>query len=150
MISKNSFLYWQIPAKIIVMVALFFSMIVHTAISLLYGESCILNSGVAFGIGDRTLAILLQSVTLILILFWFYKSRKELRPGLFLILIAGISNLIDRLNDWYVCDYIDLNRALPIFADSFPIFNINDIIISIGVVYLIVLIIKDEFYSREK
>ena len=54
------------------------------------------------------------------------------------LLFGGIiGNLFDRILRGYVIDYISLN----IFNYSFPIFNIADIAITIGVILMIVYIL---------
>ena len=54
-----------------------------------------------------------------------------------LILSGSIGNLIDRVFRGYVIDFIDVNLF------NFPNFNIADIAITLGIIYLIVLVIID-------
>lgn len=66
-----------------------------------------------------------------------YKSTSSM-INIFLIMIisGGISNLIDRIFRGYVVDYIDINQIF-----KYPIFNIADISIVLGVILLIIYII---------
>jgi signal peptidase II len=58
-------------------------------------------------------------------------------------LISGIGcNLYERLHFGYVRDFIKLN-----FID-FPVFNISDIFINIGVIALIFIIIKNKYLKK--
>ena len=82
-------------------------------------------------------------VTIIAIVFSIIKQIKNISTiTLFWLsmLTAGISsNLFERLAFGYVRDYFKLN-----FID-FPVFNISDIFINIGVIALIITIIKKNF-----
>lgn len=49
-----------------------------------------------------------------------------------MILGGGISNLLDRVFRGYVVDYIDINYLI-----KYPIFNLADILIVIGVLLII-------------
>lgn len=49
-----------------------------------------------------------------------------------MIISGGLSNLIDRLSRGYVVDYIDINQIF-----NYPVFNIADICVVIGVILLI-------------
>lgn len=49
-----------------------------------------------------------------------------------MVISGGISNLIDRVFRGYVVDYIDINEII-----SYPIFNIADISVFIGVILII-------------
>ena len=67
-------------------------------------------------------------------------KRKKLDnityAGLILILAGGMSNMIDRIFNGYVIDFIDVN----IF--NFPHFNIADISIVVGIIILFITIFK--------
>lgn len=97
------------------------------------------NRGAAFGIlkNQRLLFIL---VTLSFIFFLVYLYQKELKKTLIdkLTLIAllggSIANLIDRIFLHYVTDFIALD-IIPFY--KFPVINIADIFISLGIICLI-------------
>lgn len=101
--------------------------------------SLLKNYGGLFGIpllGGMTLQLLLF-VFIFLTWIWatFNKSLFLLSLCMTLILAGGMSNLIDRLKWGYVIDYID--------TGFWPVFNIADACISLGVVILIGLVLLD-------
>jgi len=99
------------------------------------------NQGAAFNIfdGQKIFLIAFAIVAIIGILYYVIKHINNFScMGLFLvsILISGIfNNMIERTMMGYVRDFIKLN-----FID-FPVFNISDIFINIGVFGLIILLL---------
>lgn len=94
------------------------------------------NSGIAFGLNLPEAFLIITTIFLILSLtVWFIRSwqaNNKFEASLFfLILLGGYSNLIDRFSYNFVVDYIDLQ--------IWPIFNIADILIVVGVMILIIL-----------
>lgn len=95
------------------------------------------NYGAAFSIlSTHTHLLIAISVTVLLsVLLYIYRNLSEFsHSDLFFsaLLSAGIiCNLIERLLDGYVTDYISLNFVI------FPIFNISDIYITVGSFFLI-------------
>lgn len=61
-----------------------------------------------------------------------------------MIISGGLSNLIDRLSRGYVVDYIDINQIF-----NYPVFNIADICVVIGVILLIGCIIVQTIKRQE-
>lgn len=57
---------------------------------------------------------------------------------------GGLSNLIDRICRGYVVDYIDINKII-----EYPIFNIADIAIVIGIIIMIIFILKETIKKQE-
>ncbi|MCS6908616.1 MAG: signal peptidase II [Anaerolineales bacterium] len=91
------------------------------------------NSGAAFGIlqGFGGLFMVLAIVVALMIVFYFPKVPRRdwsLRLALGLQLGGAVGNLIDRLRHGYVTDFISVG--------TFPVFNIADSSISIGVAIL--------------
>ena len=88
------------------------------------------------------LIIVISVLALIVILRYsnsFQKNKKNFIA--FSLLIGGIcGNLADRLFFGYVRDFLDFR----IFSYDFPIFNLADSFIVIGVILLIIAIIKGE------
>lgn len=83
------------------------------------------------------------------IIFYLYKNKINSRVekiGYALLLGGAIGNLIDRIIYGYVIDFLDFN----IFGYNFPIFNIADICIVIGIFIIIVMQVKGEFYNDNK
>lgn len=100
------------------------------------------NNGAAWGIfaGKQTLLILVTGAMMLAILaaMIFYRSRLS-RPefvALVLVLAGGIGNLIDRVGQGYVVDFIRFS-----FWKTFPIFNVADICVTTGVVLLVLCIL---------
>lgn len=92
------------------------------------------NSGAAFGMGQNLSFIftILAIVVAFAILLYYPQIPSEdwpLRTALALQFGGAIGNLIDRLTIGYVTDFISVG--------NFPVFNIADSSISIGVVVLI-------------
>ena len=106
------------------------------------------NTGAAFSSfsGKQTFLILLTALV-ILLLLWKYVTLPVTRHFLgmrfcmLLILSGAVGNLIDRLINRYVVDFI---YFVPI---NFPKFNVADIYITVGVALLAVLLF---FYYTEE
>lgn len=96
------------------------------------------NLGGAFGFGKQQIIFLLSVILTIGIVIYLIKNKSKITNYIpFILIISGsIGNLIDRIFRGYVIDFIDVN----IF--NFPNFNIADICIVIGVIWLIINIIK--------
>ena len=92
------------------------------------------NDGVAFGLFDGLSSgvLVLIGIAFIAGLGAFLLHEADERPGIWLPvgLLAGgaIGNLIDRLRDGYVTDFID--------PPAWPAFNLADIEITVGVILL--------------
>jgi len=97
------------------------------------------NTGIAFGLFHGGSKILLAAILIgIVILFWFaFKLRNEsvvFRLALGFILGGAIGNLIDRLTQGAVVDFLDFR--------IWPVFNLADSFITVGVFILIITILK--------
>ena len=98
------------------------------------------NEGIAFGLlgdgGDLVLVVTL--VALALVLVWFALAPP--RPGLWIavgLLVGGaLGNLVDRVRDDGVTDFLD--------PPLWPAFNLADVAITAGVVVLIALAFAHE------
>ena len=110
---------------------------------LLFSIDYVKNYGAAFNIlnGSRIfLSTISTIITLFLIYFILYKknlSNLDLLSYSF-ILAGTIGNGIDRITNGYVIDFINLN-----FID-FPVFNIADISINIGLIFILYGLIKNK------
>ena len=99
------------------------------------------NTGAAFSIlqDSRELLIILSMIALVLLALHVINHLKSisLKSCFFIALLsAGIAgNLHERIAFGYVRDYFQLNFV------NFPVFNISDIFINIGVIALIILIL---------
>ncbi|MFT4305100.1 MAG: signal peptidase II [Candidatus Woesearchaeota archaeon] len=96
------------------------------------------NTGAAFGIfKEQTTLILFLSIMIIGALIYFIPQiEKENYLGYSLLLGGAIGNLIDRIFLGYVRDFISIW--------IWPVFNIADIAISIGIILIIINEIKKE------
>lgn len=107
------------------------------------------NQGIAFGIGaNNSIVIILINIIIISIIIKFLKKRSNQTSNsiifaLVLILAGGISNLSDRLLRGYVIDFIDINLL------NFPNFNIADITITFGTIFLIIILSKSLLMSEK-
>ncbi len=93
------------------------------------------NTGAAFGIfqGNNSIFIVLAFVIIGLILIYFPsipKSDYYFRLALSLQLAGAVGNLIDRLMRGFVTDFFSVGR--------FPVFNVADSCITMGVVVLLI------------
>ena len=106
----------------------------------------IYNSGIAFGIfdnkGDLASNILLILTILITIyLLWMiaYETKDRNKIALSFISSGAIGNVLDRINDGSVTDFLHLK----IYNYSFFIFNLADAFITIGAILIIYFEFKD-------
>ena len=106
----------------------------------------IYNSGIAFGIfdnrGDLASNILLILTILITIyLLWMivYETKDRNKTALSFISSGAIGNVLDRINDGSVTDFLHLK----IYNYSFFIFNLADAFITIGAILIIYFEFKD-------
>lgn len=92
------------------------------------GYYFIINTGISFSFfeGFQVFNIIISYIILLLLLF-FYIGKGRFSYGL--ILIGGVSNFLDRFFYSGVLDYISIW--------IFPVFNISDIFIVIGIVVMI-------------
>jgi len=96
------------------------------------------NSGAAWGIfqGRMYLFYLVSLLAGIGIVYFFKQTQaheKLTRFGLVLVFCGGLGNLIDRIVFGYVRDFIDF----IILGYDFPIFNVADMAITIGVAFIL-------------
>lgn len=94
------------------------------------------NTGVAFSLIEGYVGfIIMMTVIVIIMIFKYVKSNninKYEEIGYSFILGGALGNLLDRVIYGYVIDFLDFN----IFGYDFPIFNIADSFIVIGVFIL--------------
>ena len=98
------------------------------------------NYGAAFGIGTKYIIMLISVIIIVGILTYIIHEKNKITSfsPYILILAGSIGNLIDRLFRGYVIDFIDLDFM------NFPIFNIADICITLGVCILLVNFLKNK------
>tara|TARA_Y100000589_G_C27130057_1_gene620209 strand:- start:555 stop:1016 length:462 start_codon:yes stop_codon:yes gene_type:complete len=99
------------------------------------------NNGAAFNLFSNNQLFLLfvslfSSIILIYLLYYGNNIIKIEKYALAFVLAGSLGNGIDRLIYGYVTDFIDLNII------NFPIFNIADISINIGLFLIIISLLK--------
>ena len=107
----------------------------------------VLNQGMAFSLlsGRQLFLIVATSAALILVAYWlFFRSRNDRlqQAALILVLGGGIGNLIDRVLNGEVVDYIN-----PLFID-FAVFNFADILVCVGVALWVLVILLEEVEDK--
>ncbi len=124
-------IYFKLNESVIVIKDFFSITVVH-------------NTGGAWSIlnNHSYIFIIFSVLALIVLIRFMFQFKNNMRNNIaFACTVAGImSNLADRLFLGYVRDFLDFK----IFGYDYPIFNIADIAIVIGVILLIIAIIKGE------
>ena len=94
------------------------------------------NYGAAFSLfsGSRLFLSFISLISSVILTYFIFINENKLinKYGLSFILAGSIGNGIDRILNGYVIDFIKIK-----FID-FPVFNIADIVINIGVLILII------------
>jgi len=104
------------------------------------------NTGAAWSIlNNNTLIVTIISIIIISFLVWYIyinskNNNKFEKIGYSLVLGGALGNLFDRLVYGYVIDFIDIN----IFNYDYPIFNLADTFIVIGVILLFISMWRDK------
>ena len=104
------------------------------------------NRRAAWGIlqDSRLFFIIVTIIFIAILTYYLYKQRDSLSnfdKGTFALIYGGaIGNFIDRLTRHEVVDFLDFK----IFGYDFPIFNLADCFICVGVVFLLFKIYKEE------
>lgn len=103
------------------------------------------NRGAAFGIlqGKRLFFIIMTTCVILAISIYYYKMPKQrkyfwMRLSLILLVGGAIGNLIDRIRLNYVIDFLYFKLI------DFPVFNVADICVVIGVTILSIFILLGE------
>ena len=97
------------------------------------------NTGAAWSILDNNtwMVTVISLLIIIGIIYYVYRNRvskKILKIGYGLILGGAIGNFIDRIVYGYVIDFIDID----IFGWNYPIFNLADMFIVVGVILVMI------------
>ena len=108
------------------------------------------NFGVSFGLFSQTIpSIILAAIALLVVFFLIYlflNSSDYLEQwGLFIIISGAIANIIDRLINGYVIDFIYFH----INQFYWPAFNFADIYISIGIIMILFKMLKKINFNRK-
>ena len=109
------------------------------------------NRGAAWGIlqGQMWLFYVITIIVIVGIMYYLYKAAKGkwmLGVSLALMLGGAIGNFIDRVIRKEVVDFIHTY----VFGYNFPVFNIADSALVIGVILLMIQMLLDERETKEK
>lgn len=105
------------------------------------------NRGAAWGMleGQMWLFTIVTIIVVIGILYYFHKEAKGkplFQISLMVLLGGTLGNFIDRIFRGEVVDFADV--LIPVINYDFPIFNIADAALTIGVVMLIIVLFLEE------
>ncbi|MCI2046724.1 MAG: signal peptidase II [Faecalibacterium sp.] len=109
----------------------------------------VLNQGMAFSLlsGKQAFLILVTGAALLALAYYlFAKCRGQLLKQITLVLIlsGGLGNLVDRVLNGQVVDYIELQFV------NFAVFNFADICVCVGMALLILCIFLEENDEHKK
>ena len=101
------------------------------------------NPASAWGLFHNQTGILIAGIVLLSIIayFWYTARDKKIRVGWSLVFLGGILNLGERIYHGCVTDYIKV-------VSWWPTFNIQDILIVIGLLIIILGGWDDYFFRR--
>ena len=103
------------------------------------------NFGAGFSIlqNQNTLFLIITPIAIIFLCYLLFKTKKGdlfTISGLLLMIAGALGNFIDRVFTVYVVDFLDF----VIFGYDFPVFNIADSFLTIGVFLFIIAILKEK------
>jgi len=112
------------------------------------------NTGAAWGMfTGNVLLLAIISIFVLILLYFFLKDEKNLRKlqiSYYGLLYAGIiGNLIDRIFNGYVTDFLNFY----IFNYDYPVFNIADIFIVVGILLMMIDVVRggiNEYNMRKR
>jgi len=132
------------------------NMVVNESINIInnfFSLTYVKNTGAAWSIlsGKQFFLIIVTIMVIISLLIYLYKMKNYNSLdiiGYSLLLAGALGNLIDRIFYGYVIDYLDF----LIFNYDFPIFNIADCCIVIGIMILFISSWREEYgvYGRNR
>lgn len=116
-----------------------------TVIEGFFDLSYLENRGAAWGIfqGKTTMLAILTGIIIIGIIVNFLRTKKK--SLLFtlsnaFIVTGAVGNLIDRIREGFVVDFLEFHYGTRYY---FPTFNVADIFVTVGTVFLIIYILKE-------
>lgn len=140
MIKKLFFIFYPFIAFFLIIIDQFYKYKIRST-----GGFYICNYGISFGLPiNNTFFWLIYSLFFITFLAFFYhlKNKALLEPLFllsFILITSGVlSNAFDRLLEGCVIDFININFLF------FPIFNLADILIFIGTLFLFLFLFKKD------
>ena len=154
MTKLSKMIYFFISAIFLTVFDLYFSELILNKLRFSYNPNPILdlifvqNTGAAFSILEDYKYFLIVFAIIAIFIILNYTAKHVEKFSTFSVfwaamLVSGIScNLYERIAFGYVRDFFKLN-----FID-FPVFNISDIFINVGVLAIIVIIIKNKYLKK--
>ncbi len=111
------------------------------------------NKGAAWGMleGQMWLFYIVTLIVVAGIIYFFHKEAKGhpvFAISLMFLLGGAIGNFIDRLWRKEVVDFVDV--LIPVIHYDFPIFNVADAALTVGVILIIIHMILDEKKNKKK
>lgn len=111
------------------------------------------NRGAAWGMlqGQMWIFTIVTVVVIVGIIYYFHKEAKGkplFQVSLMILLGGAIGNFIDRIFRGEVVDFVD--TRIPIINYDFPIFNIADSALTIAVIMLIFVLLKEDAKEKRK
>ncbi|QTD42389.1 signal peptidase II [Sporosarcina sp. Te-1] len=111
------------------------------------------NRGAAWGMLEGQMWLFYVVTILVVggIIYFFQKEGKANRlfaVSLMFLLGGAIGNFIDRIWRKEVVDFVDI--LIPVIKYDFPIFNVADAALTVGVVLIIVHVILEEKKNKKK
>jgi signal peptidase II len=108
------------------------------------------NKGAAWSIleDQRILLLIISAIALYLINMFMNKEKLNKVDSLAYGMIIGgiVGNLIDRVIRGYVIDFIHFK----FFGYDYPVFNLADTFIVVGIIILMIITVRKEYHERSK
>lgn len=109
------------------------------------------NTGAAWGImnNDRIILVCISILAMLLVIKYINSeiSINKLSTFSYGFILGGIvGNLIDRVFRGYVIDFLNFN----IFDYNFPVFNIADSLIVVGIILMFIEVIRGTYGSKSR
>lgn len=152
----NKIIYFFIATIFFISFDLYFSQLILDSLRFKMQKNPILdlifvqNTGAAFSIleNSKVFLILFSIIAIVILITYIIRHAEKFSTFASFwaaMLLSGIScNLYERIAFGYVRDFFKLN-----FID-FPVFNISDIFINIGVLAIIIIIIKNKYLKNNE
>lgn len=92
-----------------------------------FDHAIVLNDNIAFSVDLSGLELTLTILVTIILVYLLISNKLPSKYGIPISMIigGGIGNVVDRLADGYISDFIHFGQ--------FPVFNTSDIFISVGI-----------------
>lgn len=107
------------------------------------------NTGMAFSMFDDLGIGFFIAISILVIgcIIWYFFHTKNvtIELSLVLILAGAIGNLIDRISKGYVTDFFQFY----IFGKPFAVFNVADVCITIGFIFLVIGMLMEDWHEHK-